>query len=170
MRPSIFAIGLVLALPAQADISVKFVESAPKDRFQIINLAGCAVGPVDLKIDLSKSAAGLIFDTSESGAGVEVFQPFELVEGRDSVAATGRVGDGDTTVSLKIAQMPADGVVAFTIDVDDTMTNSELGQIRVSGSEISGAEVSVAQADGTVMVQAFDARGRATVALADCMS
>jgi len=61
------------ATPAFADIEVTFLESAPKDRFTFTNTGACDLGPAVLSLDLAGSAAGLIFDTSGAGAGVEVF-------------------------------------------------------------------------------------------------
>jgi hypothetical protein len=42
-------------------------------------VAACATGPFDLTIDLAGSPSNLIFDITDDGAGVEVFQPCELV-------------------------------------------------------------------------------------------
>lgn len=132
----------LLAAPslARADIEVRFTESAPKDRFTITNVADCALGASDITIDLAGSAAGLIFDTTGAGAGVEVFQPFELAAGGDYVTGTTATLDGDTEITLNLAELPPGAAVAFTIDVDDT-AGSDLGQIRVSGGEIAGASV-----------------------------
>ena len=73
----------ISSAPVQADIVVNFVESAPKDRFVIENTGECEFENLVVEIDLSGSAGGLIFDTTATGAGVEVFQPFEV---RGSVA------------------------------------------------------------------------------------
>lgn len=158
------------ASTATADIAVRFVEGAPKDRFQIMNLSACALGPIDVVIDLSQSASGLIFDTTATGEGVEVFQPFELVDGAENVLATSRINDGDNVAQLSLSDLPADGVVAFTIDVDDTLTNSNLGQIRVAGNEISGAEFRIVQAGSPLLAAQFDDRGRAVASFDHCQS
>ena len=82
MRSLVLCLSLI-AMPAAADIRVDFIEGAPKDRFEIANTATCALGAVEVVIDLSGSAGALVFDTEEAGQGVEVFQPFALVDGAD---------------------------------------------------------------------------------------
>ena len=163
------AVLAILAQPAFADISAKFVESAPKDSFTFVNTSACATGPIDLTVDLSGSAAGLIFDTTGNGAGVEVFQPFELVAGGAELKSVEAVTDGDTSVKLRLKDLPAGGKIAFTIDVDDTLAASSNGQIMVSGGEIAGASVSMT-AGGDTTRTTFDNRGNATLALKDCQS
>ncbi len=143
---TIFTLGTSVA--ATADIAVRFIESAPKDRFEFINTGACALGPVALHLDLSTSAAGLIFDVSGAGAGVEVFQPFELVAGADLLSNTPIVLDGMSALRLDLKSFPVGAKVAFTVDVDDTLDASDLGQIRVSGGEIAGAVVRMDEAEG----------------------
>lgn len=129
---------IACAAPVLADLEVTFREGAPKDRFTLVNLSGCSIGPADVTIDLSGSKAGLIFDVSDTGAGVEVFQPFDLVVGQDAVAAFTPVADGDSAVTLRLDVLQVGEEVAFTIDVDDTLGARE---ITVSRSEIAGASV-----------------------------
>ena len=140
----LFLTALLLTAPmAQADISARFIESAPKDRFVLTNLSGCPEGAVEIRIDLAGSAAGLIFDTTGSGAGVDVFQPFELVRGAELVRDPPQVRDGQTEVILSLTSLPAGAEIAFTVDVDDTRAVSDLGQTRVSGAEIAGARLEI---------------------------
>ena len=117
-------------------------------------------------IDLAGSPSNLIFDISNEGAGVEVFQPFELVSGADFVMAASDVRDGDTAMTLSMDALPQGESVAFTIDLDDTVGTRE---ITVSGSEIEGARIVVMQ-DETPAVGLFNANGVAVVPLAACMS
>ena len=155
---------LATTLPAAADISVRFIEGAPKDRFIIENTGDCTLGSLDVSIDLGTAAVGLIFDTSSAGAGVEVFQPFEVAQGADQLADAIIPTDGDTAVELTLSGLAIEGVFAFTVDIDDTGENSELGQIRVSDSEIAGASVTINGAEGVF--------GRDAAALIDhdCLS
>lgn len=124
-----------------ANVEVRFNESAPKDIFSFNNLGQCDLNDVLLEIDLSESAGRLIFDTTASGEGVEVFQPFEVRQGKMVLTSSSKVADGDTTLSVRIDQFKSGETVSFTIDVDDTLLKSELGNIRVSGSEIEGGVV-----------------------------
>ena len=132
-----FAATLLLSSPAFADISIRFVESAPKDRFVIQN-GSCALSQVDVQIDLSESTGALIFDVTAAGAGVEVFQPVEVQLG---AVSANPVTDGDQQLSFKINEFAAGTEVIISADLDDVLTDSSLGQIRVAGDELAGATV-----------------------------
>jgi hypothetical protein len=135
---------------AQADLSVSFIEGAPKDRFVVSSATdACAEMPLTVTINLDGSAGALVFDVTDQGAGVEVFQPFQLVAGADTVSTLPEVADGDTSVTLALVGLTAGKDVAFTIDVDDTINARE---ITVTDSEIEGATVEVLQ--GTEGAQA----------------
>ncbi|MEM6304506.1 MAG: aggregation factor core [Pseudomonadota bacterium] len=158
---------LVLSAPiAHADITARFIEGAPKDRFELVNDSACALPPGVLTIDIGTAPAGLIFDVTASGAGVEVFQPFELVAGGDSLSALPRVADGDQAIALPIAGLAPGARIAFTIDVDDTGGGRE---ITVSGSEMAGASVR-ATLDGATYSAAFNETARARLDLPACGS
>ena len=137
-RSPLLPVLLVCAAPATADLSVTFTEGAPKDRFRIVNDGACATVPGLLEIDLSGAAGGLVFDVTGAGAGVEVFQPFEVEGDGAALTALPRVADGDRRIDLPLAALPAGAELSFTIDIDDTV--SARG-ITVSGSELSGAVV-----------------------------
>ncbi|MEM6985429.1 MAG: aggregation factor core [Pseudomonadota bacterium] len=124
-----------------ADIAVRFIESAPKDRFEVHNTTDCLLQDVELAIDLQGSAGKLYFDTTAEGAGVEVFQPFESAQAGLTLASSDKVRDGETSLRVQIAKLEQGAKASFTIDVDDALTDSSLGQIRVADSEMSGAGV-----------------------------
>lgn len=151
-----------------ANLQIKFVESAPKDWFAVTNLTNCVLSNVQMNIDLTRSAGKLIFDTTASGAGVEVFQPFEVRSGEIELISGDKVVDGDRTLAVLIASLKSGESASFTIDVDDTMTNSELGMIRVSKSEISGSEVLVSIGGGQAKVGVLNQRGELTLDQANC--
>jgi hypothetical protein len=165
---SVLALSLLVATPAFADIEARFTESAPKDRFTFTNVSDCPLGASVLTLDLAGSVAGLIFDTTGAGAGVDVFQPFEMVAGGDVLAAVSPVADGDTIITLTLRGLAPGQTVGFTIDVDDTMANGALGQIRVAGSEIAGA--SVALTGASAHLAKFDETSRAMLPVASCSS
>lgn len=133
---SIAPLAIIIASPVFAsngEITAEFRESAPKDSFIISNTGGCAfTGSVT--IDLAESAGKLLFDTTASGQGVEFFQPFELVKGKQFLTNSPKITDGDTKIMLRLNELAVGSKVSFTIDVDDTLENSALGQIRVSNS------------------------------------
>ena len=156
MRAAIFAVlmlgpGAVLAedYTCGADLQVRFIEGAPVDRFVISNGADEAYPLTQVAFDLTASQGRLIFDTKSGGAGVEVFQPFV------SDVAQVNVRDGATGLRIPMDGLDAGASVSFTIDVDDQLTTSELGQIRVSGSEIAGAQVVFAM-NGRPYLATFD--------------
>lgn len=158
-------IAALSATAATADVTVTFRDGAPKDRFTISTNDACGTGPLRLTIDLSTAPTGLIFDTTGRGAGVEVFQPFEWVSAPDA-AEVPQVSDGDTSLALTLANVAPGMPLAFTIDLDDTTSNR---QITVSGSEVAGAQVTVASDDGT-STGTFDATGTAVVKTLACRS
>lgn len=171
---AIAAVVLGASSAAQADVRVLFREGAPTDRFEIRNTGGCPLGPMTLRLDLSESSGGLIFDTSASGPGVQVYQPFELVAGAELVRAFSDVRDGGRSVELLLTGLHARQEVAFTIDVDDTLVASPWGQTQVAGSEIKGAEVAIdfdEAGAGLPPVEArFDANAVALLPVSNCVS
>lgn len=154
------------ATTAQANIAVRFDEGAPKDSFTITNTGACRDTPLSVSIDLQPSPAGLIFDVTGAGAGVEVFQPFEVTAGSDLVVGSDPILDGDQFLTLYVAPMEQGDVVSFTIDLDDTGGGRE---ITVSGAEIAGATVTVSTA-GAFARAAFDDTAQALVVMPDCLS
>jgi len=134
---------LLTGQSAQANIEVNFIEGAPKDRFIIKNASNCNLKNLTVEIDLSQSVGKLIFDTTASGAGVEVFQPFEVTKGSISLVSQNRVKDGAAKLALDIKALNAGDSASFTIDVDDTLPIGELGNIRVANSEIQNGMVKV---------------------------
>jgi len=153
---------------AQANLQVNFVESAPKDRFVIQNIGQCDLSNINVEIDLSNSVGKLYFDTTASGAGVEVFQPFEANDSNLQLVSASIVGDGDTSLTVQIGKLAADTKVSFTIDVDDALTDSRLGNIRVTGGELDGAQVRFKGALSGEVSAAFSVDNTATIMIADC--
>jgi hypothetical protein len=146
MKSRLFLASLLCSLPlmAQADsgacpisMTVQFFEGAPVDRFVLSNTGSTDISKAELQFDLRPSAGRLIFDTQSGGAGVEVFQPFK------SADATLDVADGAEGLRMPLNGLTGGTTTSFTIDVDDRLTSSELGQIRVSGSEMEGAVVTI---------------------------
>ncbi|MEM7404722.1 MAG: hypothetical protein AAF458_05480 [Pseudomonadota bacterium] len=158
----------LFAVVTHAALEVRFTESAPKDRFTVSNVGKCDSGPFELTIDLSKSAAGLIFDTTAEGAGVEVYQPFAVSTGQVTLTSGASVRDGDKSLSVKVSGLAPGARVAFTIDVDDTLAASELGQIRVSGAEIAGAIARIDARGQEPVSGSFDKTGRTLVDTLPC--
>ena len=146
------------------------VEIAPKDRFIITNTGSCALEALMIELDLSQSAGRLIFDTTATGAGVEVFQPFEVETGDIVQLATDAVADGDAELALQVAYLGPGEAASFTIDVDDTLPSGELGQIRVADSEIQGGIVSIAVGNAAATQTRFDAESTAQATLPVCSS
>jgi len=152
---------------AETALEVRFIESAPKDRFVIQNLSDCNLNDFTLTIDLKDSAGKLIFDTTETGAGVEVFQPFEIVSGNIKLVSqddeTNTVNDGDTALTIRISDLASKESAIFTIDLDDTLTNSDLGMIRVTGSEIENGVINITTANEQLLSATFNNKSTATL-------
>lgn len=158
------AISFLSAGPLHAGLEVRFVEGAPKDQFIINNVGRCDLSSSTLRVDLSQSSGRLIFDVSEAGAGVEVFQPLELIDGAEALLDAPSVVDGQDFIDLQIASLKAGSNITFTIDVDDTIGQRE---ITVSGSEIAGATVSYAK-EGESSTAVFSADAQTLLAIPDC--
>ncbi len=159
-------LSLALATPAAADLTMRFSEGAPKDRFTLTNSGACALPAMTVTLDLGTAPAGLIFDVTASGAGVEVFQPFELVAGADLLREVPVILDGDASITLPLRGLGVGQSVAFTIDVDDTGGGRE---ITVNGSEIEGASLR-AELEGETQTGTFTDAALATVKTAACTS
>ncbi len=155
---------LLLATPALADLQVAFDEGAPKDRFTFTNASACDITNQTITLDLAGSDAGLIFDVTAEGAGIEVFQPFEIVSGATNLRSTPTIKDGDTTASLQLSTLKPSASFAFTIDLDDTTSTRG---ITVSGSEIAGARVMLTGATGSTTAT-FGTNAKARLKLSDC--
>jgi hypothetical protein len=150
---------------SHANVEIRFNESAPKDIFTLKNLSKCDLRDVVLELDLSNSMGRLIFDTTAAGAGVEVFQPFEVRQGNMTLTSASMVQDGDTALSVRIDQITAGETVSFTIDVDDTLPKSELGNIRVSGAEIEGGVIRLSALNEDQVATTFGNKATAIVNL-----
>ncbi len=137
-----------LALPraAAADLEVEFIEGAPRDSFILKNVGGCELGAVQFEIDFESSIAGLIFEVSDEGEGVEVSQPFEVTAGAKYLIAQPLVADGDQRAKFDMAGLGTNETFAFTIDVDASLGTR--GN-TVADSEISGTKFSLHLGGGT---------------------
>ena len=158
---------LMSASVVHANVIVEFIEGAPKDRFVVTNTGQCLLQGLRVDIDLINTTGGLIFDTTATGAGVQVFQPFEVSSGDIALNVKARVNDGDTELSITVASIQPMASVGFTIDVDDTVRNSERGMIIVSAAEMEGGMVTVTQGS-FASSGVFGRNSSATVIMASC--
>jgi hypothetical protein len=155
---------ICMGVPAQADLIARFYEGAPKDRFEFTNTGDCLITDAIITLDLSASEAGLIFDTTATGAGVQVYQPFKIILGAGFISSFSTVDDGDTVLEIKVAELGPQESIAFTIDVDDTLSSRET---IVADSEISGASVQLVF-DTETLTTSFGNTPEAIVKLPDC--
>ena len=155
---------LFLSSHAYADVNVQFIEGAPKDRFVITNVGECDWGARQLKIDFSASSGGLIFDVTGTGAGVEVFQPFEVTAGAGRLVDEPSISDGDQSVTLYMSELLSGETIEFTTDVDDTNGTRE---ITVTNGEISGTMVSVF-IEGETYSARMDADAEVLIPVSNC--
>ena len=149
---------------AVADITAEFDEGAPKDRLIITNTGNCSYSDFAVELDLEPSAGKLIFDVSDQGAGVEVFQPFEIVSGTNALKSAPIVTDGQKGVSFEFTGLEPGQALVVTSDVDDTIGARE---ITVTGQEFEGSVLTV-YIDGKTLDARFGPKPVAMVALPDC--
>lgn len=149
---------------AVADLQVQFIEGAPKDRFVITNVGDCALEASQFGIDFANSKAGLIFDVTNKGAGVEVYQPFEVTTGAQFLVSQPLISDGDQSAVLNISGLGANETIAFTIDVDDTLGTRA---ITVTDSELSGSTFSLS-VGGTTYAAVVETEASVMLATPGC--
>lgn len=154
-------------------IKVSFAEGAPVDKFKITNQSGnWHIKAVN--IDLSGSKGRLIFDTISGGKGVEVFQPYQSVSGTAKLDKVDLIEDGSDSINLDFNQFSDGDSFTFSIDVDDQLTASELGQIRVTGSEMAQAKAVflIENPEGSTVTKtaSFNDQNEAVLKLAGCQS
>lgn len=154
------AIGAIAtSSPSLADRQVQFIEGAPKDRFVLTNIGDCALGEGRFEISFANSNAGLIFDVTAAGAGVEVFQPFEVTTGAQYLTAQPSITDGAQRAVLDMSGLSVNEIITFTIDVDDTGRGRE---ITVADGEISGTSVSL-YTGGTTYSAVMEAQAKVSL-------
>lgn len=159
-------LSLLCAPAVQADITMHFVEGAPKDRFVLTNTGTCPIKEATITLDVGAAPAGLLFDTDPGGAGLEVSQPFEVIEGRNALLGLPELADGDTVLTLNMGGLPAGSTVSFSLDLDDSGTGR---RTVVSGSEIAGSVVTLVF--GTTTLHAtFTDQASAIIPVAPCTS
>jgi hypothetical protein len=121
------------------EVSMAFIEGAPRDRFEVRNESSKGQRIQQLTLDLTPSAGRLIFDTLEGGTGVDVFQPFRVEAGEARLGGSPVIQDGSQRLTLRFTRFEPGQRFVFSIDVDDQLSASDLGQTRVSGREMEGA-------------------------------
>lgn len=127
-----------------------FSEGAPADRFTLTNSSDPGWSVTEVEIDLGPSRGRVIFDVTERGAGLSVYQPFEEATGTAVIADRSEITDGDSLLTLRFGRFAPGDTFGFTIDLDDT--------VGFAPTVVSVDEI----AEGRVRVQ-FTAPGRGTV-------
>ena len=124
---------------------VRFVEGAPRDRFELEAGAALEGTVATVEIGLDGAAGGLVFDTEPGGGGVEVFQPFRVEDASAgvSLAPDGFEGDGARVLALALEGFGPGASATFSIDIDDDLVDSVRGRTQVVGAEIAGATVNL---------------------------
>ena len=148
-------------------VQVRFVESVPADTFLFTNTGDCDLGRSEVWLDLRPSIAGLVFDVSESGAGLDRFHRLEITEGGEFIHRVSKLKDGSTALHFQLERLPVGGTIAFKADIDDTLSpkDSRGGNTRVLESELEGVHFRVN--DVSVI---FAAQASAMAVGLDCMT
>lgn len=140
-------VALLCALPGRAgacgpEVEIRFFEG-DGDLFVIRNLSQEPWALVTLVLSLTGSRGRLVFDTDYGGPGASEPSAFEAVEGPPDkpvgLVGVPAVGDGAEALTLRFRAFLPGREFIFTIDVDDRLEDSDLGQAVVSGAEIAGA-------------------------------
>ncbi|MEQ8739354.1 MAG: hypothetical protein RIE87_08235 [Rhodospirillales bacterium] len=135
--------GLTLAPVARAcgpEVVIRFIDSSP-DLFIIENKSLEPWTLLSLEFHAAQSAGRVVFDTDFGGAGASEPHQFETVEGEVGLMKAPVVADGAEELILHFTNFQAGRKFVFTIDLDDRLENSPMGQAYVTGEEIAGAEV-----------------------------
>lgn len=157
MRFALLTFFLTASAANANGLIVQFADGAPKDSLTFQN-NGCPLTEATIVIDLRDTAAGLIFDVTSEGAGVEVFQPVEAQSGDVIISP---VADGGQVLHLYVPVFASGETLRLTADLDDTTSNR---QITVDGSEMAGATISISYG-GKFETAPFDANGNAALML-----
>jgi len=170
MIPRTLSTALMLLAPstALADLVASFTEASPVDLIVVENRSACDLYDFGLQIDLRGSAGGLVFDITEGGAGASIYQPFEILEGREAVRSFAPVRDGDRVASILFGTLEANRRVIFTVDIDDTAADSSWGQTVIDGPEIAGATLILTMTGEAPKTAVFQPDGKAAARLPDC--
>jgi len=164
--------------PAGPAVEAGFIVGAPIDRLLVTNRSHDGWQIKQLTWDLTLSAGKVIFDTTASGAGVQVFQPFRQLSAQDTRLAGGQlsddtqlavlaaeptVTDGDQSLALVFRSFGPQQVFGMSIDVDDQIASRE---ITVESNEMKGARLELVfaheQNDDFTLTASFDDQARAS--------
>lgn len=115
-----------------------FVEDAA-DLFALQNASEPGWSVVRVEVDLRGSGGALIFDVTDSGAGVSGWQPYAAAGGNAVVVGRTGVTDGDRLLSMAFGRFAPGERFAFTIDLDDTLPGGT--QTWIDGAELAGGRV-----------------------------
>jgi len=80
------------------------------------------------------------------------------------------VNDGDRVLTVRIKNLLPESSAVFTIDVDDQLPQSELGMIRVTGSEMENSLVSITFWEEQLSTAVFNANSVAVVPSPACQA
>jgi hypothetical protein len=122
------------------EVVIRFIDSDP-DLFIIENKSLEDWTLLSLEFRAGNSMGKVVFDTDFGGAGASAPQQFEHVEGEVGLMGTPVVADGAEELSLHFINFSAGRQFTFSIDLDDRIPMSDMGQAYVTGEEIAGAEV-----------------------------
>ncbi len=118
--------------------SAEFLEGAPRDRLVVRNLSAGEWTLARADWLLARSKGRVLFDTTASGAGVQVYQPFRIEKSEELLARQPEVTDGDQALTLEFKGFGPGRIFIFSIDVDDQLQANET---IVDGTEMKGAEM-----------------------------
>lgn len=99
---------LFLSSPSNADLQVQFIESAPKDRFVIINDGSCDLDPAEFTNNFAASNACLVFYVPDTGAGLDPNETIAFTIDGDDTNGTREITVTDSEISGTTVSLVAD--------------------------------------------------------------
>lgn len=123
------------------EVVIQFIDSGP-DVFIIDNKSREDWTLLSLEFRSANSTGRVVFDTDFGGQGSSEPYQFEAVAGDVGLMKEPVVADGAESLDLHFSNFSAGRQFMFTIDLDDRLESSPMGQAHVTGEEIAGAEVS----------------------------
>lgn len=155
---------------ARVQVAAVFTEGAPTDKLDIRNQSVADWRIERVVWNLEPSRGRLIFDVTDAGAGVQVFQPLRVLTAASPLMqwrALPRVNDGEQRLELRFDAFAPGETFSIAMDLDDQIGARET---IVSGSEIEAAVLQVSlqsasRATAQSLVLTFDGSGRAVACL-----
>ena len=148
------------------EITVRFEEDAPKDRFVISNSSYCSLDNVDLELNLVGSGGRLVFDTAPEGD--RIYQSTRVDVKNSSILDLPVIDEGQTALLLSFATIGSQGQAVIEVDVDDLTNAMNDEEVTLTSEAIAGTMISLVDLKGAKMVSQFNENAEAVIEGVTC--